>query len=121
MTTQLKLRRGTTAQHSSFTGAQGEITVDTTKNVAVVHDGATAGGIPQAREDGSNASGTWDISITGNAATATQSTKIANTGGWNVTPTGTKLYFNFNGTNVGSLDSSGNFIVSGNITGFGTP
>jgi hypothetical protein len=37
-------------------------------------------------------------------------TSIANTGGWNVTPSGTKLYFNYNGTNVASLDSSGNFI-----------
>ena len=25
----LKLRRGTTSQHSSFTGAEGEVTVDT--------------------------------------------------------------------------------------------
>jgi len=52
---------------------------------------------------------------------ATNSTKILNTGGWNVTPTGTKLVFNYNGTNVGSLDSSGNFIVTGNITAYGTP
>lgn len=52
---------------------------------------------------------------------ATNATKILNTGGWNVTPTGTKLYFNYNGTNVGSLDSSGNFIVTGNITAYGTP
>jgi len=36
---------------------------------------------------------------------------ITNSGGWNITPTGTKLYFNYNGTNVASLDSSGNFIV----------
>lgn len=50
MSTQLKLRRGTTAQHSSFTGAQGEITVDTTKNTIVVHDGVTAGGKPLATE-----------------------------------------------------------------------
>jgi hypothetical protein len=49
--------------------------------------------------------------ITGSAGS------IANSGGWNVTPTGTKLYFNYNGTNVGSLDSSGNFVVIGNITG----
>jgi len=34
---------------------------------------------------------------------------IANTGGWNVTPSGTKLYFSYNGTNVASMDSSGNF------------
>lgn len=54
MTTQLKLRRGTTSQHSTFTGAEGEITVDTTKDTLVVHDGATAGGRPVLREDLSN-------------------------------------------------------------------
>jgi len=46
----LKLRRGTTSQHSSFTGAEGEVTVDTTKDTVVVHDGSTAGGIPLAKE-----------------------------------------------------------------------
>jgi hypothetical protein len=70
---------------------------------------------------GTGASGTWAIAVTGNAATATSSTRITNAGGWNVTPSGTKLFFNYNGTNVGSLDSSGNFIVSGNVTGYGTP
>jgi hypothetical protein len=50
MPKQIKLRRGTTAQHATFTGAQGEITVDTTKKTVVVHDGATAGGIPLALE-----------------------------------------------------------------------
>ena len=48
-------------------------------------------------------------------------TSIANTGGWNVTPTGTKLYFNYNGTNVASLDSSGNLIVLGTVSAGGTP
>ena len=43
--------RGTTAQHSTYTGPAGELTVDTTKKVVVVHDGATAGGVPMARED----------------------------------------------------------------------
>ena len=43
--------RGTTAQHSTYTGPEGELTVDTTKKVVVVHDGATAGGVPMARED----------------------------------------------------------------------
>lgn len=91
---------------------------------------------------GAGASGTWAINISGNAATATSATSaatatsatsagtatsaataggIANSGGWNVTPSGTKLYFNYNGADVGSLDSSGNFIVSGNMTAYGTP
>ena len=42
----LKLRRGTTSQHSSFTGAEGEVTVDTDKETLVVHNGSTAGGFP---------------------------------------------------------------------------
>lgn len=52
---------------------------------------------------------------------ATNATKIVNTGGWNVTPTGTKLYFNYNGTDVASLDSSGNLILLANVTAYGTP
>tara|TARA_B100000287_G_scaffold213502_2_gene201527 strand:+ start:1212 stop:2600 length:1389 start_codon:yes stop_codon:yes gene_type:complete len=52
----LKLRRGSTTQHASFTGAEGEVTIDTTKDTAVVHDGAQAGGRPLAREDMSNVS-----------------------------------------------------------------
>ena len=50
----LKLRRGTTSQHSSFTGAEGECTVDTTKDTLVVHDGSTAGGRPLLRQDLNN-------------------------------------------------------------------
>ena len=52
----LKLRRGTTTQHASFTGAEGELTVDVTKDTAVVHDGSQVGGRPLAREDMSNVS-----------------------------------------------------------------
>lgn len=48
MAIQLQLRRGTTAQHSTFTGAAGEVTVNTTLNSLVVHDGVTAGGHPLA-------------------------------------------------------------------------
>jgi hypothetical protein len=43
-------RRGTTANHASFTGLAGELTVDTTKNTVVVHDGSTAGGFPLSRQ-----------------------------------------------------------------------
>jgi hypothetical protein len=50
MANALQLRRGTTTQHSTFTGLAGEVTVDTTKDTVVVHDGSTAGGIPLATE-----------------------------------------------------------------------
>jgi len=55
MATQVQLRRGTTSATSSFVGAIGEVTVDTDKNVCVVHDNTTTGGIALLREDGSNA------------------------------------------------------------------
>ena len=71
----LKLRRGTTSQHSSFTGAEGEVTIDTTKDTAVVHDGSQAGGRPLAREDMSNVS---SASIAGQLGTDSIAvTKIA--------------------------------------------
>ena len=44
MATAIQWRRGTTAQHSSFTGLVGEITVDTDLDTLRVHDGSTAGG-----------------------------------------------------------------------------
>ena len=53
MSKQIQLRRGTTAQHSTFTGAEGECTVDTTKDTVVVHDGATVGGYPLSKEPSS--------------------------------------------------------------------
>ena len=43
-------RRGTTAQHASFTGLLAELTVDTDKDTVIVHDGSTAGGVPLAKE-----------------------------------------------------------------------
>jgi hypothetical protein len=52
--TAVQRRRGTTAEHATFAGLNGETTVDTTKKTVVVHDGATAGGNPLLREDGSN-------------------------------------------------------------------
>jgi len=54
MATQVQFRRGTTAETSTFTGALGEVTVDTTIDTCVVHDGATAGGFPLLRQDGVN-------------------------------------------------------------------
>ena len=44
MPIQVKFRRGTATQHNSFTGANGEITVDTTNKTLRVHNGITVGG-----------------------------------------------------------------------------
>ncbi len=75
MATSVQRRRGTTAEHATFTGALAEITVDTTKDTAVVHDGATAGGFPLLLENGSNSAlslgsaGTPSLKFTGDPNT----------------------------------------------------
>ena len=43
-TTQVQFRKGNTSEHAQFTGANAEITVDTKKKTAVVHDGTDVGG-----------------------------------------------------------------------------
>lgn len=65
--------------------------------------------------------GTLPVANGGTGNTSGAATAITNSGGWSVTPSGTKLYFNYNGTNVASLDSSGNLITLANITAYGTP
>src|SRR5210317_1866663 len=54
----LRLRRGTDPQHTTFTGAEGEVTVNTTNDSLHVHDGVTAGGTELAKADLSNVDGT---------------------------------------------------------------
>ena len=54
MSTQVQFRRGTTGETSTFTGAVGEVTVNTSLNTCVIHDGSTAGGFSLLRSDGSN-------------------------------------------------------------------
>lgn len=49
MSRQIQFRRGSSAEHETFTGAPGEITVDTTNNTLRVHDGETAGGTTLAK------------------------------------------------------------------------
>jgi hypothetical protein len=75
MADQLQLRGGTTNEHSTFTGALREVTVDTDKDTLIVHDAATAGGHPLLREDGSNSAlslgtaGTPSLKFTGDTNT----------------------------------------------------
>jgi hypothetical protein len=44
MATQVQFRRGTTSQNNAFTGAQGELSIDTDVYTIRIHDGTTAGG-----------------------------------------------------------------------------
>jgi hypothetical protein len=108
MPDQLQLRGGTTAEHSTFTGASKEVTVDTTKKTAVVHDGTTAGGIPLLRQDGSN-------SALALGSQGTPSLKWdANTGIYS--PGEDQLAVATNGTGRLFVDASGNITTDTNIT-----
>lgn len=111
--TQLKLRGGTTAEHSTFTGALREVTVDTDKNTIVVHDGTTAGGHPLALETAGAVPDPLSLtSITGTTLTASTTLVINN---WTVTESGGALYFSTGGTNLMKLDAAGNLDVVGNV------
>lgn len=66
MSIAVQWRRGTSAEHAAFTGADGEITVNTTNHTLVVHDGTTLGGIPISADvhythDQISASATWTV------------------------------------------------------------
>ena len=115
MTTAVQRRRGTTTEHASFTGLEGEISVNTTKETLVVHDGSTAGGFELARADGSNFiassvdinGGTIDgttigasVASTGAFTSLSASGEIVATGGIKITETagGNFLKFDVDGT-----------------------
>ena len=110
MSTQVQFRRGTTGETSGFTGAIGEVTVDTSKKTCVVHDGATAGGFPLLRQDGVNSS----LSSGSLASPALKFASSANTGIYSPS-TGAVSFVN-NGVASLTIDSSGSVTVSGNLT-----
>ena len=107
MATAIQFRRGTTAQHSSFTGLVGEITVDTDLDTIRVHDGSTAGGTRLAKYSEVVAAATGDITevaagsgLTGGSASgaATLAIDYENLSG-NLVPSANNTY------SLGSLTS----------------
>ena len=61
MAVTVQFRRGTTAQNNSFTGAVGELSINTTNNSIRVHDGSTAGGTELMLASAGNISGNIPI------------------------------------------------------------
>ncbi len=95
MATQLQSRRGTTAQMNAFTGAEGEIAVNTSTDTLHVHDGSTAGGHALAKADGSNIA-TYAGSFTTLAASGAST--LTGAVGINIAPTSYKLTVNSGAT-----------------------
>jgi hypothetical protein len=82
MTKQVQRRRGTATQHTSFTGAEGETSVNTTNKSVHVHDGSTAGGIEAARADLVNVSdASLNAALTGNTVPSLTITSVDINGG----------------------------------------
>jgi hypothetical protein len=115
--TQVQFRRGTTAEHASFTGAVGEVTVDTTKDTLVVHDGSTAGGFPMQPQ---NKTGTVLQVVEGRKTTntATTSTTPSASGlSASITPSSTssKIYvhawFEFTTADTDSASAAGGAVL----------
>jgi hypothetical protein len=61
MAIQTTFRRGNTLQHSTFTGALAELTVDTDKKIVVVHDGSTVGGLPMINQSSLTTANTTEV------------------------------------------------------------
>ena len=113
----------TTAFVNNKVGTLG--TMATQNAVSVAITGGTIGNaiVTLASISVSNIANSAITSTTIGSANITNSTldRVTMVGGWSVVPSGTKLYFQYNGNNVASLDSSGNFTTTGNVTAFGTP
>jgi len=126
MATQVQFRRGTTGQHSAFTGAVGEVTVDTEKKTVCIHDATTIGGFPLLQEDGSNS----NFALGSLSSCALKFAGDPNTGLFS--PGSDQLHLVTGGVARVKIDSSGtitlgtagsspsNLIVTGNLTVTGT-
>jgi len=109
----IQLRRGTSAEHSSFTGLVGEITVNTSNSSIHVHDGSTAGGTELATKASvDNLSSDTLIDADSDTyvkveTSADADTVQINTGGF------TRGLFSSSGLNV-----TGDMVASNNIKGY---
>lgn len=110
MATQVQFRRGTSGETSAFTGAIGEVTVNTDINTVVVHDGTTAGGFPLLRQDGTNS----EFSLGSLSSCALKFASDPNTGIISQGPDEISLVTG--GVARLTIDSSGTVSIPGNVT-----
>ena len=115
MATQVQFRRGTTAEHSGFKGADGEVTVDTSLKTVVIHDAITNGGFPLLRQDGSNSlfSKSGDLNNC-----ALKFSGDTNTG--LISPVNDEISIVTGGVARLTIDSNGSVTIPGNVTISGT-
>lgn len=109
MSTQVQFRRGTTFETASFVGAVGEVTVDTSKQVVVVHNGVTPGGYPHMLENGSNCL----LSPGSLSSCALKFAGDINTG--IISPGADQIALVTGGSTRLEIDSAGSITIPGNI------
>jgi hypothetical protein len=109
MATQVQFRRGTSAETATFTGAVGEVTVDTVKQTCVVHNGSQAGGYPLLREDGTNSA----LSLGSLSSCALKFANDSNTG--LISPGADQIALVTGGVVRLTIDSSGAVTIPGNV------
>ena len=119
MSTQVQFRRGTTTQNNAFTGAIGEISVDTDLKTIRLHDGTTAGGgstmlntvsAQTALNKTFSTGSVWQGNAVGLAYGGTGSSLTANAGA--------VAYSTANGLALSASGTSGQILTSG---GLGAP
>lgn len=119
MSTQVQFRRGTTTQNNAFTGAIGEISVDTDLKTIRLHDGTTAGGGSTMLN---NVSAQTALNKTFSTGSAWQGNAVAlaygGTGSSLSAVAGAVAYSTSGGLSLSSAGTSGQLLVSG---GTGAP
>jgi hypothetical protein len=134
----IQRRRGTAAEHGSFTGLAGELTVNTTRNTIHVHDGSTAGGHELSTIEldnlgttainahllvatdntvdlGSGSAGLRNVFISGNLTVSGTTTTISST---NTVVNDSLIVLN-NGTTGNNAKDVGHIIERGDLTNVG--
>jgi hypothetical protein len=114
MATQVQFRRGTSAETSSFIGALGEVTVDTSTNTLIVHNAVKAGGYPVLRDDGSNSA----LAAGGLSNCALKFAGDSNTG--IISPSADNISLVTGGVARITIDGSGSVTIPGNLIVSGT-
>ena len=107
----VKQRRGTTTEHSAFTGALGEVTVDSTKKVVVVHDGTTAGGFPLNRTYSTTFTAQTTVTVTHNLNTTDIIVACYNSSNVQISPTSVTINTSNTCTVVFSGSTTGKIVV----------
>ncbi len=123
MPTQVQFRRGTTTQNNAFTGAAGELSVDTTLTTLRVHDGSTAGGVALVNLSSAQTLTNKTLtspSIGTSLTTASSSFDLLNTTATTLNIGGAATTLSIGAATGTATINNANVVITGNLTVNGT-